>query len=429
MVQRQLPKIPELLELMQFKKPELDGVKRRLDGALTIADLRAIAKRRTPKAAFDYTDGAAEGELSLARARQAFEDIEFHPDILRPAADVDTSTEILGGPSALPFGIAPTGFTRLMQTEGEIAGAGAAGAAGIPFTLSTLGTTSIENVRAANPHGRNWFQLYVMREREISYGLVERAAKAGFDTLMFTVDTPVAGARLRDKRNGFSIPPQLTLGTIINAIPRPWWWIDFLTTPSLEFASLTTTGGTVGELLNAAMDPTISYEDLEVIRSMWPGKIVIKGVQNVADSKRLIDLGVDGIVLSNHGGRQLDRAPIPFHLLPQVVREVGKDSTIMVDTGIMNGADIVASVALGAKFTLIGRAYLYGLMAGGRRGVDRTIEILRTEIERTMKLLGVSTLAELEPRHVTQLQRLTPIAGVGGAAATPARRTPARAKA
>ncbi|WP_448262297.1 alpha-hydroxy acid oxidase [Microbacterium aurum] len=430
MVQRQMPKIPELLELMQFKKPELDGTKRRLEGALTIGDLRAIAKRRTPKAAFDYADGAAEGELSLARARQAFEDIEFHPDILRPAERVDTSVEILGGPSALPFGIAPTGFTRLMQTEGEVAGAGAAAAAGIPFTLSTLGTTSIENVRAANPHGRNWFQLYVMREREISYGLVTRAAAAGFDTLMFTVDTPVAGARLRDKRNGFSIPPQLTLGTIVNAIPRPWWWIDFLTTPSLEFASLTTTGGTVGELLNAAMDPTISYDDLEVIRSMWPGKIVIKGVQNVADSKRLIDLGVDGIVLSNHGGRQLDRAPIPFHLLPKVVREVGKDATIMVDTGIMNGADIVASVALGAKFTLIGRAYLYGLMAGGRRGVDRTIEILRTEIERTMKLLGVSTLAELEPRHVTQLQRLTPVASVGAAASAPARRAAvSRAKA
>ncbi|MBN9177867.1 MAG: alpha-hydroxy-acid oxidizing protein [Microbacterium sp.] len=416
MVQRQLPKIPELLELMQFKKPELDGTKRRLDGALTIADLRTIAKRRTPKAAFDYTDGAAEGELSLARARRAFEDIEFHPDILRPAADVDPSVEILGGRSALPFGIAPTGFTRLMQTEGEIAGAGAAGAAGIPFTLSTLGTTSIENVRATNPHGRNWFQLYVMRDREISYGLVERAAKAGFDTLMFTVDTPVAGARLRDKRNGFSIPPQLTLGTIVNAIPRPWWWIDFLTTPKLEFASLTTTRGTVGELLDAAMDPTISYDDLEVIRSLWPGKIVIKGVQNVADSKRLVDLGVDGIVLSNHGGRQLDRAPIPFRLLPEVVREVGSDATIMVDTGIMNGADIVASMALGAKFTLIGRAYLYGLMAGGRRGVDRTIAILRSEIERTMKLLGVASIDELEPRHVTQLQRLTPVPGVGAVA-------------
>ncbi|MCR2791841.1 alpha-hydroxy-acid oxidizing protein [Microbacterium sp. zg.Y625] len=414
MVKRQLPKPAELLELMQFKKPELNGTKRRLDGALTIGDLQKIAKRRTPKAAFDYTDGAAEGELSLARARQAFEDIEFHPDVLRPAEHVDTSVEILGGRSALPFGIAPTGFTRLMQTEGESAGAGAAAAAGIPFTLSTLGTTSIEDVKAANPHGRNWFQLYVMRDRDISYGLVARAAAAGFDTLMFTVDTPIAGARLRDKRNGFSIPPQLTVGTILNAIPRPWWWIDFLTTPKLEFASLSTTGGTVGELLNAAMDPTISYDDLEYIRSIWPGKIVIKGVQNVADSKRLIDLGVDGIILSNHGGRQLDRAPIPFHLLPQVVREVGKDATVMIDTGIMNGADIVASMALGAKFTLIGRAYLYGLMAGGRAGVDRTIEILRTEIERTMALLGVSSIEELEPRHVTQLQRLTPVGQASG---------------
>ncbi|MEI2269975.1 alpha-hydroxy-acid oxidizing protein [Microbacterium sp. No. 7] len=409
MVQRQFPKPVELLELMQFKKPELNGTKRRLDAAFTIADLRTIAKRRTPKAAFDYTDGAAEGETSLARARQAFEDVEFHPDVLRPAENVDTSVEILGGPSALPFGIAPTGFTRLMQTEGEVAGAGAAGAAGIPFTLSTLGTTSIEGVKAANPHGRNWFQLYVMREREISYGLAKRAAEAGFDTLQFTVDTPVAGARLRDKRNGFSIPPQLTLGTIVNAIPRPWWWIDFLTTPKLEFASLSATGGTVGDLLNAAMDPTISYEDLEIIRGIWPGKIVIKGVQNVADAKRLIDHGVDGLILSNHGGRQLDRAPIPFHLLPTVVREVGKDATIMVDTGIMNGADIVAAMALGAKFTLIGRAYLYGLMAGGRAGVDKTIEILRSEIERTMKLLGVASIAELEPRHVTQLTRLAPM--------------------
>ena len=309
----------------------------------------------------------------------------------------------------MPFGIAPTGFTRLMQTEGEVAGAGAAGAAGIPFTLSTLGTTSIEDVKAANPHGRNWFQLYVMRQREISYGLVERAAAAGFDTLMFTVDTPVAGARLRDKRNGFSIPPQITAGTVLNAIPRPWWWFDFLTTPKLEFASLKSTGGTVGELLDNAMDPTISDEDLKVIRSMWPGKIVIKGVQTVEDSKRLIDLGVDGVLLSNHGGRQLDRAPVPFRLLPEVVREVGKDATIMVDTGIMNGADVVAAVALGAKFGLVGRAYLYGLMAGGREGVDRMIEILSDEVIRTMKLLGVSSLDELEPRHVTQLTRLTPV--------------------
>ena len=409
MVQRQLPKPSELLEFMQFKKPSLDFAGNRLQSALTIYDLRRIAKRRTPAAAFDYTDGAAEGELSMARARQAFEDVEFHPGILTDVSTVDTTTKVLGGTSALPFGIAPTGFTRLMQTEGEIAGSGAAGAAGIPFTLSTLGTTSIEDVRRVNPNGRLWFQLYVMRQREISYGLVERAEKAGYDTLFFTVDTPIAGARLRDKRNGFSIPPQLSLKTVANAIPRPWWWYDFLTTPKLEFASLSSTGGTVGELLDAAMDPSINYEDLKEIRELWPGKIVIKGVQNVEDSKKLADLGVDGILLSNHGGRQLDRAPVPFHLLPEVVREVGKDTEVMVDTGIMNGADVVASLALGAKFTLIGRAYLYGLMAGGRRGVDRTIEILSEEVRRTMRLLQVSCVEELEPKHVTQLRRLQPI--------------------
>ena len=409
MVQRQLPKPSELLEFMQFKKPSLDFAGNRLQSALTIYDLRRIAKRRTPAAAFDYTDGAAEGELSMTRARQAFEDVEFHPGILTDVSTVDTTTKVLGGTSALPFGIAPTGFTRLMQTEGEIAGSGAAGAAGIPFTLSTLGTTSIEDVRRVNPNGRLWFQLYVMRQREISYGLVERAAKAGYDTLFFTVDTPIAGARLRDKRNGFSIPPQLSLKTVANAIPRPWWWYDFLTTPKLEFASLSSTGGTVVELLDAAMDPSINYEDLKEIRELWPGKIVIKGVQNVEDSKKLADLGVDGILLSNHGGRQLDRAPVPFHLLPEVVREVGKDTEVMVDTGIMNGADVVASLALGAKFTLIGRAYLYGLMAGGRRGVDRTIEILSEEVRRTMRLLQVSCVEELEPKHVTQLRRLQPI--------------------
>ena len=409
MVKRQIPNPNEIFDLLHFKKLDLNARHRRLQSAQTVWDLRTIARRRTPAAAFDYTDGAAEGEISLRRARQAFRDVEFHPDILRPAPSVDTSCKILGGPSAMPFGIAPTGFTHLMQTEGEIAGAGAAGAAGIPFTLSTLGTASIEDVKAANPRGRNWFQLYVMRQREISYGLVERADAAGFDTLMFTVDTPVAGARLRDRRNGFSIPPQITMGTVLNAIPRPWWWFDFLTTPKLEFASLKSTGGTVGQLLDAAMDPTISYEDLEVIRSMWSGRIVVKGVQNIPDAKRLLDHGVDGIILSNHGGRQLDRAPVPFRLLPELVREIGSDATVMIDTGIMNGADIVASIALGADFTIVGRAYLYGLMAGGRAGVDRVIEILSEEVVRTMKLLGVSSIEELEPRHVTQLTRLVPV--------------------
>lgn len=407
-VQRQLPHPTELFDLIKFKKLDLNLKRARLSDAQTIDDLRKIAKRRTPAAAFDYTDGAADDEISMNRARQAFKDVEFHPSILNDVSNVDTSCEVFGGPSALPFGIAPTGFTRLMQTEGELAGASAAGKASIPFCLSTLGTTSIEDVKAANPHGRNFFQLYVMRQREISYGLVKRAAEAGFDTLFFTVDTPIAGARLRDKRNGFSIPPQISLGTVANAIPRPWWWVDFLTTPTLSFASLSSTGGTVGELLNSAMDPSIQFSDLEEIRSMWPGKLVVKGVQNVEDSKKLADLGVDGIILSNHGGRQLDRAPVPFWLLPEVVREVGKDLDVTMDTGIMHGADIVAAMAMGAKFTFIGRAYLYGLMAGGEAGVTRAIEILAEQVRRTMQLLQVETIDELSPKHVTQLTRLTP---------------------
>jgi L-lactate dehydrogenase (cytochrome) len=412
-VKRQFPKPDEIFELMRFKKPELDAKKRRLASALTIYDLREIARRRTPRAAFDYADGAAEQEVSLARARQAFEDIEFHPRILRDVSRVEVSTTIFGGSSALPFAIAPTGFTRLLQTEGEVAGAGAAAAAGIPFTLSTLGSTSIEDVKAANSGGRNWFQLYIMRDREVSYALTKRAAAAGFDTLFFTVDTPVGGARLRDNRNGFSIPPQISVRTVLDAIPRPWWWYDFLTTPKLTFASLTSTGGTVRELIDAAFDPAISFEDLKVIRELWPGKIAVKGVQTLADAKELAGLGVDGIVLSNHGGRQLDRAPIPFHLLPQVAREVGREVEIIIDTGIMNGADIVAAIALGAKFTLIGRAYLYGLMAGGRPGVDRAIEILTDQITRTMKLLGAHTLDELTPDCVTQLRRLQPAPRAG----------------
>lgn len=408
-MKRRIPNPRDLAPLLNFKKPDLNAKRRRLNAALTIADLRDIAQRRTPKAPFDYTEGAAEAEISLARARQAFEDIEFHPAILRDVSRVDTGWEVLGTRVELPFGIAPTGFTRMMHAEGEIAGASAAAAAGIPFSLSTMGTTSIEDVAAAGgPNGRNWFQLYMWKDREKSMALVDRAAAAGFDTLLVTVDVPVAGARLRDKRNGFSIPPQLTAGTVINAIPRPEWWINFLTTEPLAFASLSKWSGTVGELLDAMFDPTVTYDDLRWIKEQWPGKFVVKGVQTVDDAQRLAALGVDGITLSNHGGRQLDRAPIPFHLLPEVVREVGNDTEVHLDTGIMSGADIVASVALGARFTLVGRAYLYGLMAGGRAGVDRAITILGEQVARTMRLLGVSSLDELEPRHVTQLQRLVP---------------------
>ncbi len=405
-MRRQLPKRRDLLPLVQFKKVQWSPLERRLSSALTIEDLRAVAQRRTPKAAFDYTDGAAEGEVSLARARQAFADVEFNPSILRDVSHVDTSRTVLGRPVALPFGIAPTGFTRMMQAEGEVAGATAAQAAGIPFTLSTMGTTSVEDVAAAAPGGRHWFQLYMWKDRDKSMALVDRAAAAGYDTLVVTVDVPVAGARLRDVRNGMTIPPALTASTVLDAIPRPAWWFNFLTTEPLAFASLDSWSGTVADLLDTMFDPTVTYEDLAWVRDQWPGKVCVKGVQSVGDAVKLAELGVDAIVLSNHGGRQLDRAPVPFYLLPEVVAEVGSDLEVHLDTGIMSGQDIIAALAHGAHFTMIGRAYLYGLMAGGRPGVDRTIEILRGQIERTMALLGVTRLDELEPGHVTQMRRM-----------------------
>jgi L-lactate dehydrogenase (cytochrome) len=406
---RRVPKVRDLAPLIQFKRPQFDATKRRLDAAFTIEDLRRIARRRTPKAAFDYTDGAAEDELSIERARQAFRDIEFHPTILRDVSNVTAGWNVLGQPVVLPFGIAPTGFTRLMHTDGEIAGAQAAARAGIPFSLSTLGTTAIEDLVSAVPQGRKWFQLYMWRDRDRSMALVQRAADAGFDTLLATVDVPVAGARLRDNRNGMTIPPTLTLRTVLDAVPHPKWWFDLLTTEPLAFASLDRWSGTVGEYLSTMFDPSLTFDDLEWIKAQWPGKLVVKGIQTLDDARAVVDRGVDGIVLSNHGGRQLDRAPVPFHLLPAVARELGKHTEILLDTGIMSGADIVAAIALGARCTLIGRAYLYGLMAGGEAGVTRAIEILQGGVTRTMALLGVTCLEELSPKHVSQLRRLGPI--------------------
>lgn len=405
---RRFPRIHDLAPLIGFRRPRLNRTARRLEGALTVEDLRHLAERRTPRAAFDYTDGAAEDEISLGRARQAFRDIEFHPAILRDVTHVDTGRDVLGAPVALPFAIAPTGFTRLMHAAGELAGARAAEAAGIPFSLSTLGTASIEEVAAAAPGARRWFQLYMWHDRDRSMALLRRAADAGYDTLLATVDCPVPGARRRDTRNGMTIPPALTLRTFADAARHPAWWFDLFTTEPLSFASLDRWSGTVAQYMDTMFDPSLTFDDLAWVKSQWPGRFVVKGIQTVADARAVVDLGVDGIVLSNHGGRQLDRAPVPFALLPEVVREVGRDTEILLDTGIMSGADIVAAVALGARCTLIGRAYLYGLMAGGQTGVHRVIDILAEQIRRTMRLLGVSELAELSPQHVTQLQRLVP---------------------
>jgi len=404
-VKRRIPSPKDLAQLLKFRKFVLSPTKRRLSKALTIYDLRDIAKRRTPQAPFDYTDGGADTESSLTRARNAYEKLEFQPKILLNVKDVDISVNMLGKNASMPIGIAPTGFTRMMQTEGEYAGACAASDAGIPYTLSTMGTRSIEDVAKAAPDGRNWFQLYMWKDRDRSMALVDRAKAAGFDTLVLTVDVPVAGARLRDVRNGMTIPPSLTLKTILNAIPRPAWWVNFLTTDPLKFASLDSWNGTVAELLDSMFDPTITYEDLKWIRGQWQGNLVVKGIQNVDDAVRSIEAGADAIILSNHGGRQLDRAPVPLYLLPEVLKAVGNKGEVHIDTGIMHGADVVAALATGAKFTWIGRAYLYGLMAGGKPGVDKALEIMRMQIIRTMKLLGARTVAELNPDHVRFIAR------------------------
>jgi L-lactate dehydrogenase (cytochrome) len=320
--------------------------------------------------------------------------------VLRDVSVVDPSTTILGAPSALPLVFAPTGFTRLMHTEGERAVARVAQQVGIPHALSTMGTTSMEALAAAAPDVRRWFQLYLWRDREASAAMVERARKAGYEALVLTVDTPVAGPRLRDVRNGFTIPPALTLRTVANAALHPRWWIDLLTTEPLEFASLSSWGGTIGELVDKVFEPAATLADVDRLRADWPGKLVVKGVQTVADARAVVDAGADAVVVSNHGGRQLDRAPTPLEVLPDVVAAVGDRAEVYLDGGILDGADVVAAVACGARACLVARAYLYGLMAGGEKGVQRVADILTAEIRRTMQLVGVTAIGELTPDRV-----------------------------
>jgi L-lactate dehydrogenase (cytochrome) len=350
---------------------------------------------------FDYADRGTGAEITLTRARRAFEDIEFQPRVLRGAGDIDTTRTVLGMRASLPFGIAPAGFGRMMHTEGEHAGAQAAARAGIPFTLATMGTASIQDVARANPHDRNWFQLYLWRDRGRSLALMQEAAAAGFDTLLVTVDVPVAGARLRDRRTGMSVPPTLGWRSIPDIMRHPQWWFDYVTGDPLAFTSFNDVPGALNRVLDTMFDPTLTFDDLQWLRHRWPGKLVAKGVQTVSDSIAVAELGIDGILLSSHGGRQLDRAPVGLHLLPAVVEQVGSEVEVLFDSGITSGADIVAAIALGARFTLVGRAYLYGLMAGGGYGADRAIEILADQVRHTMRHLGAASLDELSPEHIT----------------------------
>ncbi len=400
MAERRLLRPSEILPLIGRRDPSLSRHQARLNRCANIGDIRALARRRVPRAVFDYTDGAAGSEVTLRRSQEAYDRVEFTPRVLRDVSSIDLSTEMLGARSALPFAFGPTGFTRMMHHVGEPAVAEVAGESGIPYALSTLGTTSVEDLAAAAPDTRRWFQLYVWRDRVASEALVRRAEQSGYDTLILTVDTAVSGLRHRDVRNGLTIPPQLTLSTLAQMAMYPRWWGNLLTTRPLEFASLSSTGGTMGDLLTKVFDPTITWADLAWLRSIWPGKLMLKGVQSVDDAVLAVDLGVDAVILSNHGGRQIDKGNVPLEILATVVDAVDGRIEVYIDGGITSGADIVAALALGANGTLIGRAYLYGLMAGGADGVRRVVSILEKEVMTTMQLLGVTSVVELNRSYV-----------------------------
>ena len=400
-VQRRIPRWAELRPLVRVQTPSLHRTERALSRASTIADLRTLARRRIPRSVFDYVDGGAEAEISLHRARDAFARVEFRPRVLRNVLQVDASTTVLGTPSSLPLVLAPTGFTRMMHHEGERAVVRAAAAAGVPYTLSTMGTVSIEDLAAEAPQAHRWFQLYLWQDRGRSLELIRRADAAGYPTLVLTVDTAVAGRRLRDVRNGLTIPPALTARTLADMAVHPRWWANLLSTDPLEFASLRESGGTVADLVDRMFDPAVTLADLDWLRDNWSGRIVIKGVQHPEDAREFVAAGADGVVVSNHGGRQLDRAVTPLEVLPEIVSAVDGRGAVLLDTGVLDGADVVAAVAGGADAVMIGRAYLYGLMAGGEAGVTRALEILADQVTRTMRLLGVTRLDELTPEHAT----------------------------
>jgi L-lactate dehydrogenase (cytochrome) len=400
MVKRQIPKWRELAPVL--KPPPKEGTRRErsLARAANIEDLRFRAMRRTPRAAFDYVDGAADDEISLKQSRDLYRSIGFTPNVLRDVSECDTSTTMVGQATSFPLGFAPTGFTRMMHHEGEPAVATVAGEFGIPYALSTMGTTTPEDLASAAPDTDLWFQLYVWSDREVSEFLMERVKSSGFRTLIFTVDLPVGGSRLRDVRNGMTIPPNLTLKAVLDGAMHPNWWFNFLTTEPLKFASLESTDGTVMDTTDRLFDASLDFKDLTWLRDHWDGPIVVKGVQTIDDARRSVDHGADGVILSNHGGRQLDRSPIPLELVAPAAKAIGDDAEVYVDGGIMNGGDVVAAVALGARGAFVGRSYLYGLMAGGEAGVRRAAEILTDDIVRTMKLLGVRSVSELNPDHV-----------------------------
>ena len=394
-----------LRSVVRFKPIELDAVSRRLARSANIDDLRRIAKRRLPRGVFDYIDGAAEDEISLARNSGSFRDVEFRPRVLREVGSPDPSSMLLGRPVPFPLALAPTGFSRIADPQGELAVVRAAARAGLPYSLSTMSTRSIEEVaEAGGPDARLWFQVYVWRDRGLVKDLVNRAADAGYEALVLTVDTAVLGRRERDVRRGFTLPPKIGLGTLIDGAVHPGWTWDFIRAEPITFANVTglveydgSTAVSLAEHMNSQFDGGLSWTDVEWIRSVWDGPLMIKGIQCVEDAVLAAEHGVEAVALSNHGGRQLDGAPPPIELVAPVADAVGDRAEIICDGGVRRGSDIVKAVALGATACMAGRAYLYGLGAAGERGVDHVIGMLEHGVRQTMALTGVSTIDEVGP--------------------------------
>jgi L-lactate dehydrogenase (cytochrome) len=388
--------------VVRFRKPTLDPVERRLRRCVSVEDYRRVAKRRLPRGVFDYIDGAAEDERTMVRNVDAFARYEFQPRVLRDVSNLDTSVSILGRPASMPLIIAPTGYTRIAHSQGELAVARAAARAGIPYSLSTMGTRSIEDIAAVSASDK-WFQIYTWRDRPLVEELVARAKAAGYTTVWLTVDTAVLGRRERDVRRGFTLPPKIGPGTLIDGAIHPGWTLDFLRNEPIMFSNVVgrkeldgSTPISLAAKVAGHFDQSLSWKDIDWLRSIWDGPIVLKGIQTVSDAKQAVAMGVEGIGLSNHGGRQLDDAPVPLELVEPVRDALGDGVTIICDGGVRRGSDIVKAIALGADAVTVGRPYLYALGAAGERGVDQLLSFLHEGMVRTMSLVGARTVAEID---------------------------------
>jgi isopentenyl diphosphate isomerase/L-lactate dehydrogenase-like FMN-dependent dehydrogenase len=392
---RKFPDLAYFYSLIDWSLPTFSARKSAINRAQTIEDLAVVAKKRVPKIVFDFVEGSALDERAIAYSKAAFKRVEFHSHSLRDVSIIDPSEEIFGKKMDLPILFAPTGYTRLMHHVGEPAVATVAAENNLIYILSTMSTTAPDELAVQVPNVRRWFQLYIMQNKDDTLAIIKQAKENGFEALVLTVDTPVSGLRLRDFRNGLTIPPRIKVTTLFAIARKPIWWLNLFTTKKLEFAAFRGWDKSLVELATKIFSPAITFEEVEWLIHVWDGPIIVKGIQNVEDASRLADMGVAGIVLSNHGGRQLDRGPVPLEILSEVLKAVGEKMDVYVDGGVMSGQDAYAAVALGAKAVLIGRAYLYGVMAGGERGVAKAVEILRREFVNTMALSGNRNIAEV----------------------------------